>query len=588
MKNFQLPFLLAGALLIGSSAAHAERTTNPYDDWFIAQTIPSTNETLPLDKALTALSRDSSLSVFVDATSLSLDVRVPPTEVRVADAPSDKNSIRKDVITNIATQAKLTFDRTGSDTFVFWPQPDVHRTINLIAARQKQLVVAYPPAGKASASTALQDYFSHTQGWINGPDLSTLTLAEKKQRAQGAQNSVKISDLPPELRSSAQGEFVERLRTSSLAPDSSWLDLPSWKDAHVRFEKDSYNIYDQRGQVTHQEPVFVLYVYFPDGRYRTYIGAPHAANPHQGALANFKMPSWVSEGEHTSQFKTDDIPLQATPVSALPALDLDTQTELQKNVTFEGKRLSLHECVTSLSEQIGVALSVAPDVAPKAQVFACSGGAKASVAMSALERLYSARWTKNDNGYILQSQGLDELHQTLSRWGLWTSYDYNVRPPHERDAIGAQVADEVAGVLDHNQLLSKEGAPFSDLPLDAQSHVLQLFREDKIGILLITQQRAEEGLSYINDFQVRLSPLLDKTPRLFGAFYSRQADTGFLSEQQTSFGAYTPDGRFIIQLFTDFLINPPTASDAEQGEVGVATQVAPEQKEPQPKEEQVP
>ena len=41
-------------------------------------------------------------------------------------------------------------------------------------------------------------------------------------------------------------------------------------------------------------------------------------------------------------------------------------------------------------------------------------------------------------------------------------------------------------------------------------------------------------------------------PTLFGALHSQQADTGYFEGEQAGLAAYTPDGRFITQLFRDF------------------------------------
>jgi hypothetical protein len=553
MKTFPRFFFVAGALLVGSLSARAERTTSFYDDWLALQPIASTNQALPLDQALAALSRNGAITVLADATNLPIGVEVQPDKARLKNAPQDKNSSRAGVIGSISAQAKLSYDRVGSSTFVFWPEPDVEHTINLLAGRQKQLAASYLPPSETTR-TALEEFFTQNLGW----NPKHATLADVQKRAQGADKGVKIGDLPPELRAQVQGEFVQQLRVAGTTPDYHQLEVSGWKDARLRFDQQRYNIYDKNGLITHQEPVFVLYAYFPSsGRTdvsHAYIGAPHAANPHQVALANFEMPSWVSEEGRLSKLQAEEPAAPVAPGEPLATLDLDAQAELAKNITLPAKRLGLRALVQSIGQQIGVTLSVAPGVAPKAQVLACSPGTPASAAMSGLARLYGARWVKNDGGYLLQPE-LDEVHQTLSHWGLWTLYNHDVHPYYERDAVGAQVADEVVDALGRDQLLAKQGAAFSDLPADTQAHVVQHFREQKAGDLLIFGQRLEDGLKYINDMEVRLSPLPKTTPLLFGAFHSPQAETGFLSQEMTGFGAYTPDGRFIIPLFPKSFVN---------------------------------
>lgn len=571
--KFSSYVLVAGILLVPFRCAWAQRSVGEDDNFWADQKIKAPTEAMPATRVMAALSQAASINIFVDAAAIPTNITVRPWAKRPYD-PFGYPIGRKSVVPDVASQLELSYDRTSTDTVVFWHQPDLNRTINLIAGRQKQLDALYPAAEEKATFKELQKFFPDHKEALSPAEEDAQKRTVSVQMGwpthfdaepQSAEKSVSVAQLPPELRRALQAEFVRRLRVSNATPAYQSLELPFWKEGRVLFSKQQYNIYDKTGFVRKNEMLFVGGVCVPAHPYTpgswfyiseqpAYIGASHAENPHQVELDNFVLPAFMTEGEHLAQFRTEEIATLPAPKDLPPAIDLNADDALQKTVKFSVQKAPLADFVADLARQGKVKLAVAPDVAPEGKVLACSSGMKLDAAMTALERLYGARWMKSETGYLLRSQGLDEVHTTLNQWGLATVYLHEVRNPAQRDAIGAQLADDVSGAFDRDQLVSRKGAPFSELPLDTQSHILQLYREDRSGQLIVTQGRLEDALAYIDNFSIRYGtlPEPEKVPGLFGDFQSEGTDTGTLNAKQPGLAAYTPDGRFITQLFRDF------------------------------------
>ncbi len=533
----------------------AERLFGLDDSW-MGEQISAPPQALPIDEAFAALSRAASINAFVDATNLPVDQVLQPYAKRPKNIYEMNYNGRSNVIGNTVSQAKMTFDRTAKETFVFWREPDINRTVNLIVTRQKQLDALYPPADDKTTLAALEEFYGRTQDWPT----KFIRLADRKRRAQGVEKTITLADLPAELQLPLQAEFVRRVRLHDTAPDYSYFEPQSWKEGRVRLVEENVNLYDTVGRVTQTKKAWVVRVYFSRERYPAYIGKPRWAVPTQVELANFTLPSFLSEGERLSQFEAaqNDKPVAANTLTT----SLDFQEDaFQKTVKFPAKRVDLRNFISDLSKQSGLAFSVAPDVAPDAQILAASPGMPLGAALTAVERLYSARWVKAAQGYQLQSQGLDELHQNMAQLGMGTLYERTAYWSAERDAIGGQIADEVTGAFDWDQLKSEQGAPFSELPLDVQSHIVELFRIDKSGELIVTQQRLDDALAQASNFSIRLNKVSRDVPQFFGAFHSRPTHLGILSLGTTALSAFSPDGRFITDLFPQFYIYPPRQSE---------------------------
>lgn len=512
-------------------------------------------EALPIDEALAALSRAASINIFVDATHLPVDQILQPYAKRPKNVNTIDFSGRSLVIGHAVTQAQMSYDRTAKDTFVFWREPDINRVINLIVAHQKQLHALYPPADDKTTLAALEQYFARTQGW----PIQSIKFADRKRRAQGLEKAVSLSELPPELQAPLQAEFVRHLRRSGVAPDYSHFEPQSWKDGRVRLVEGQVNRYDAIGNYLGTHKALVVKVYFSPGRYPFYVGPPRWATPTQVELTDFQFPSFLTEGEHLSQFEAAQNVKATAPGPRPPVLDFK-EDAFQKTVKFAGKRRDLHDFVSELAKQSGLTLSVAPDVLPGAKILAVSPGMTLGAALVAVERLYCARWVKAAQDYQLQSQGLDELHQSMAQLGMKTLYERVPYWAEERQAMSRQIADEVTGHFDWDQLKKEQGAPFSELPVEVQSHIVELFRTDKSGQFIVNQQRLDDALAQAANFSIRLSTVPKDTPQFFGAFRSEPADMGISTLGATVLSAFSPDGRYITELFSQFHIYPPHPS----------------------------
>jgi len=233
------------------------------------------------------------------------------------------------------------------------------------------------------------------------------------------------------------------------------------------------------------------------------------------------------------------------------------EVSLQKRVAFVHQSVAPAMLLTDLSKQSGTPLQLSPDVAPNAKVSAFSSGMTLQSAMAALARLYGARWSKDGDEFVLHSNHLDELHTLMSHMGDSAFYPLVLRSRQEYLESGNELAEQIVGFCDEDELKSKEGVAFSSLPNDLKKSVLTLIHEKNVGELVVSQQRVDDGLSV--GLQIRFVPLSAKAPRLFGAFYT----SGSMLNGSTSalMGAYTADGRFITNLFPEFVAAKASAID---------------------------
>ena len=560
MKTFVL--CLAVGTLLSLQPVQAQRQF-ALDDAYMGDQIKAPTETLPLDQAFAALSRAASINTFADVTAIPADTMVKPYAERPTNIYEMNIGGRSNVIGATAFQAGMTRDRTGKETFVFWRRPDPNRVVDLIVAHQKRLDAEYLAPDYATAIAAIQQFYADKYGWIAAPK----TVAEHKQRVQGVPQSLKVSELPPEIRQSFRAELVRQLlMPGGLSSSYDAFELRTFQSARLRLVEEKVNRYTADGSVPGRANARIVKIFFPDRRSPAYIGAPLWANPNLSEpLAGFELPAYLNE--ETPRFTAEPISVEAPPAVAavvtVAAEDFAAEDVFKKKVKLASPRMPLRALVAELARQSGVELAVAADVAPDAQVLANSNGMKLSAALNAVARLYGARWVKAAPGYELQSRNMDELHRAINQLGLETLYAKVWYHSAETDSIAAYIAEEVSVALDRDQLESSEGAPFSQLPSAVQSHILQMLRDDKAGNLVVRQQRLDEAMEHLDDFLVRFTPFSDDTPRFFGAFHTEPNSIGTLEYGGAGFMALTPDGQFITQLFPLFTVDPISKDQEE-------------------------
>ena len=599
MKNFTLSALVAGAMLVGFRPVNAQPPSPADYNWFHAPITPPT-QALPLDKAMAAVARAASINTFVDATALPKGLTVRPYAERVKGSSEGVPNGRIEVIGYTAGQAGLICTSIPFNTFVFWREPDANRVINLVVAHQKQLDAEYPPTDETATLTALGKFLrAQNQAAPLAVEVVDETLLNTKDAPFAAsfvnlspEVQVPFATLPMELQKPVQAEFLHQLRAEDEVTSLRWFELSSWKDARLRFAGGGIQSYMAKGR-PYVKLIPLVQVFLPGEQITFEVGTPHDLNPTQVDPPNVSLPAYLNEGEHLSQFQTEEVPPTSLPGASpvMPELlDLSAQTDLQHQVKFSTSRVALRSFVADLAKQGQVALSVAPDVAPDAQVIASSSGMKLSEAMGALEHLYFAHWTKSARGYELQSSGVDELSRSISQisegnvGGVHYRYD-----PLSEVATGAHVADEVEETFTADQLKAPDGVPFTGLPPAVQSHILQLFRDRNARQLFGIEERVDNGMSQSDKFVLRYGRLEDNAPHFFKPTPLRVL---MVSGFSSCLGAYSPDGRFITRLFPDLSSRLPTPQDIamrkqrrffeQESQKNLAKQRQTEQQEPNP------
>lgn len=555
MKH-QLPFLM-GAVMMLPQASQAVLQFGLDDTWTQAKLqMPLGRK--PFSEMLLDCSRAAQANVFVDATGVALQVPIDsPSKFATPEAhvfPSRGFALR-----NIAAQAGMQTDRTEPHTFVAWPKEDLNLLVSLIVAEQQKFDEAHPTGDRAATIAALKDFYQ-AKGWNPNPQ----TVAEKNQSAQGVNDTIRLSDLPPALQGPVLAELVLRLRwlnndgmlQNSYVP-AAWND-DSWKNARVCLHINPLN---EQGKPYRPGDTAAAFV--------SLIAPPNLALPHQafqvGQVRDFRVSWQAPQAQPLPRLAwplaprrrlvcapaeaTVGVPPQTAPASESGfTFDASQEAALQKKVAFVHQGVAPSVVVADWSKQSGVSLRLAPDVAPKAKIIALSGGMTLESAMRAMARLYSAQWSKDGGGFVLRSTHLDELHLMMAHMGYCAYYPLWPRSIQESLRTGNELAGQIATSVDEDQLKSEQGVVFSSLPLDLQKSVLSLMREENVGEMIVSQQRVDDVLS--SDVQLRFAPVSKDSPQFFGAFYTEGGLTG--SSAGALLGAYTADGRYITRLFPEF------------------------------------
>ena len=556
--KYQFQSLLVGALAFLPHVVQAAPLFEPEDAWARKKLqMPSGQK--PLGDMLQAYSKASTANVFVDVTGVPLNTPIDSPADFVAPRTSVFPGSRGLGMARIAFQAQMSTDRTEPQTYILWPRPNTDTLAELIVAEQQKFEAATPAGDRAAVVTALKNFYVQEKGWK--PDAQTAT--EKNLRAQGVPGVIDFSEFPSDLQGPLLAEFVFRVRTvgDDYAPVA-WTE-EYWKNARVHLRLSGRNLFMHPNP---HDPATVQIELPPIPGVTQLPFIVGDARQIKVKWQSQQNPLWLVE--HKPRHRRaicalpEEVVLPTEPTAAVetkPGFTFDPSQEaaLQKTVAFAHQGVTPQVVVGDLSRQSGVALQLSPDVAPSTKVSAFSDGMTLQSAMAALARLHSARWSKDGNSFVLRSNHLDELHLLMARMGNGAFYRFIQRRIEDYQEPGSELADEIVGVCDEDELKSKDGIVFSSLPSDLQKKVLAFFREQIVGQLIVSQQRIDDGLS--SGLKLRFAPLSAKAPQLFGAFYT---GGGMIEEIPGAFlGAYTNDGRFIVSMFPELYAPKATAID---------------------------
>lgn len=581
MKSLPISALVSGTLLFVAFQAGAVPLFTTEDKWMNSKVNPST-QTLPLDEALLNLSPVLSANILADATNFPATLDISPYGARKVNRYETSLGTRISVVGVTSKQGNLTHDRSGRDTFVFWDQPDVKKLLPLLVAFQKQRAPATSPETNAATVGALKEFLQRNYGW----KADAQTSEEKTQRAQGVP-AFGLTDLPRELQGPVQAEFYRATLGLTTNTSYRWFEDDLWAKARLRLNMSFQAVYDEQGNYLGERKGPRVEFTFPNSPNFWDLGSPHwnpeapILPPEKSRPLSPKMLAAIAEIKAARLAGT--IPPIPDYAPDSPEPPVSNPVAALKTVTFSVKRQPLAAFVSNLQKQSGISLSLAPDVAPRAKVTGRSldTGMTLDSAMNALARLYCAHWEKEGEGFVLRSNGWDELRQGMARLGDSAFYGWMTRWPQESIRVGTERADEILGGLDVDQLNAEGGAAFADLPADTQQSAMQFVREENEGELFTAQQRlydvleqdvrfrfgtvqppvVAEGFVSNSPVPFRFDNVQSKTPLFFDGFSMGNFRYGYISTEVGGLAAYSSDGRFIAQLFPDFQAQPPSELD---------------------------
>ena len=534
-----------------------------------------------LDEALLDFAEQTGANVLVDASEIPPEAQVEPYQLGEGQ---EQGIERSRLIRYIEAQAEVSDKRVDVDTLLFWHRPDSQTLIPLIVQFQEALDARFPPPAEASPdrlqkfSDDLMRFVAEKYGWKAG----FLTVAEKEVQFEKATPFIALSEFPPELQNALHGQFYYWIKNMNGEEVSyHYFQKKTWDNARVVLGESHSSSYrlknpndpDSGIVESSSKPQPFISVIFPGTKLkRLGVGFPRVVEP--TGFVQRKSPRVIQIAEQVKapddaatavKIETERAPLTiqdaVVPISITEnKLDLGAETVLEKQVTFSARRKTLGDFVIDLQKQSGVALSLAPDVAPEAQITARSQGMKLGDVMDALAQLYSATWSKNADGYVLQSKHLDALHRRMAEWGGDVYINATALDRDKYFNWSRSVADEIIA-LNPAGLKTEEGAPFTILPTEIQSQVMTFLRDARFGKFVQSQQRLDDVMNV--DVRFRLGRLPAENMPWFFPDYSvyRNYPTPFPGN--SSWAAYTSDERYITGILPQFSIMPPSEQDKQ-------------------------
>lgn len=402
---------------------------------------------------LSALSSSFGVNVVADATHFAAH----PKTLTITEKDAWLNWVLK-----IANEQKLTWQREGDNTLLFWSEPDVAKLVKALVqdVPTNRFEVVEREAKpfdsemdrKAELEYLFMEYLAANHGW--------------DRKSVDFKVQLKLSELPPEL--------AEKIRTLALnnSVNSHKSTFRAWfSDEFYRGVRA--NVRESPGQtpvlfLSHANQKNVL----PLGLFLRPIG------PRREPLATFRAPSPRPTLVALAQMlppAPDAAPTALTEAKKdAPVVDLGGE-ELKAPVSLQTKEESLSVVVAALQEQTKIELSVAePQLAQKRVTI----GAKAmplGELMSALAKLYSATWSKTAGGYELRNGNLSPALRELSQLGDPEWFRYWQEPLRHKVAPARLTLDEMSNWEDEfadagqiDALRSPQGAAFSELPPELQ------------------------------------------------------------------------------------------------------------------------
>jgi hypothetical protein len=441
------------------------------------------------DDHIIALARAAKVSVFADATQLSAAAK--PLSLGGEDALLNW-------LLQISHECRLSWQRQGEKTFLFWSEPDVPELAQvLLAAKENQPTAARelvadaptPPgqqgvqqgqamanrsqmANRYQVALALVEYLQNVHGWDG--NVASLSL------------NLKLSSLPADLQAQVLALAHSQTLPSSLSSDTAWLSSHVWEQARLGI---------MRGQ---EAPVLTASATI-NGRLSiqgfAFWGSPvtpRRASGTSGGLAvpktavTYRSLAQIVEPKSAQRVRDQEV-LQEVQEAPLPLQNRQPDAAAAK-VSMDVRRVPLVEVLAILEKQTGVRLRVDLESSPaRARVTALASDLPLAEAMDALARLYAVSWTRlGAQEYSLETSR-PEWRAKLAQAGDLNWFRYWQLPTRRAVApMGLSFEDltdwegEIAGEVDIAALTKPGGVAISSLSAPLQAKVRRAV-QDKVG-----------------------------------------------------------------------------------------------------------
>lgn len=476
---------------------------------------PQHNADARSETGLLQIAQQRGLNVLIDSTV------VNPAAPALDLGPKLRGPVDKadNVIAFYAQEHRLSTEKRGPNTFLFWAEPDQNKLAQAVLRGEG----FGAERGVPSPGEMLMALRTHLDP--QGVKQEQETIQQATNRPVDPRQSLiqrqnlrnvpppvlewKMSQLPADLqRQLAALVFQHSLNFNPQSRDYSelWTRDEVWERAYVWYRRA-----DPRYQ---REQTLAVQAIVENDKHRLLL----SLYPFEGSTGVEVLREDGASAPITPELEAGKLrvlPVGETPAVTLdetlhPAgaalaslrrasatqLDLTAETGLQKQVSLQATRRPLTEFLRSASQATGVQLAVNPQL--EAQLISVHvQQMPLAELMQGVAHLYGAHWLKDEaQAFTLTSSGLSPLELELRRLGHFDWYRARdiVLPTHlQRKAdfnqLAARLYDEAGDAI-----AQAPGYPLSNLPLDTRQELRRMATEAMMRRVLYRQVRVRDTL----------------------------------------------------------------------------------------------
>ena len=388
------------------------------------------------------------------------------------------------LLLNFAAEHKINGRRYDERTFLLWRiVPDVRALASLIITHDGNTRGTVPPLTQEAMNALLAEYFQRVHGWDG--------------KSAEIDVTVKIADLPPELREQVMHEVRDTL-SAERRLTYVWFSDDLWAKARLHLHP---------GQELGHDAVMVISAALT----RNFYGTQKIFYEERGVLyPDLLRPKTF---ESSKVFRVEPRPQVVEPVlqpnveaklplvKTLPLLSqaqLQDDTDLQTLISLENQQLALSDFLSELQKQSGLAFSLAPEAAATTQLLLRVDKMPLWKVLNSLSQLYGFGWEKTaEGGYVLQNNALDKLDKQLLRISRFETFPLFATPQQSQEARQevTHYLDDLFDSIDVDEASRDAGIPFSELNAEVQEKIRTRFEKSLASTLVRDYQATEEKLS---------------------------------------------------------------------------------------------